>query len=52
MAPVVLEAGNSPKVVFSNYREVVRPKDAEAWFGITPGTVAAFKAEQELAAKQ
>jgi integrase len=36
VAQVALEAGNSPRVVFANYRELVRPKDAEAWFGIVP----------------
>jgi hypothetical protein len=30
VAQVALEAGNSPRMVFSNYRELVRPKDAEA----------------------
>ena len=33
---VALEAGNSPRVVFANYRELVRPKDAVKWFGIPP----------------
>jgi hypothetical protein len=36
-AAVALEAGNSPRVVFSNYRELVRPVDAEKWFSIAPG---------------
>ncbi|MBI1178426.1 hypothetical protein GC207_13405 [bacterium] len=36
VAQVALEAGNSPGIIFSNYRELVRPKDAEAWFGIVP----------------
>lgn len=36
MAQVVLEAGSSPRVVFSNYRELVRPADAAKWFGIAP----------------
>jgi integrase len=35
-AQVALEAGNSPQVVFSNYRELVRPADAKAWFSIVP----------------
>jgi hypothetical protein len=34
---VALEAGNSPQVIFSNYRELVTPQDAKAWFAITPG---------------
>lgn len=36
VAQVALEAGNSPRVVFSNYRELVRPADAEKWFAIGP----------------
>ena len=36
-------------MVFSNYRELVRPADAEQWFGITPESVAAAKAARETA---
>jgi integrase len=36
VAQVALEAGNSPRVVFSNYRELVRPAEAKAWFSIEP----------------
>ncbi|MBI1178405.1 tyrosine-type recombinase/integrase [bacterium] len=36
VAKVSLEAGNSPQMIFKHYRELVRPKDAEAWFGIVP----------------
>ena len=36
VAQVALEAGNSPQMIFSNYRELVTPKAAEAWFQITP----------------
>lgn len=36
VAQVALEAGNSPRVVFSNYRELVRPADAVKWFAIGP----------------
>lgn len=36
VAQVALEAGNSPRVVFSNYRELVRPADAMKWFAIEP----------------
>jgi integrase len=46
VAQTALEAGNSPRVVFSNYRELVRPADAETWFGITPKTVQAWKKAQ------
>ena len=35
-AQVALEAGNSPKILFSNYRELATPKDAAIWF--TPKT--------------
>jgi integrase len=35
---VALEAGNSPSIIFSNYREVVRPADAQKWFAIVPET--------------
>jgi len=37
VAKVSLEAGNSPQMIFKHYRELVRPKDAEAWFAIRPG---------------
>ena len=33
---VSLEAGNSPRMVFRHYRELVRPTDATKWFSITP----------------
>jgi hypothetical protein len=33
---VALEAGNSPQIIFSNYRELVRPGDAQKWFSIVP----------------
>ena len=48
-----MEAGNSPRMVFSNYRELVRSADAENWFGITPEAVEAAKAtrQSEAAAK-
>jgi integrase len=36
VAQVALEAGNSPAMIFSNYRELVTPQDAETWFGIVP----------------
>ncbi|HOX58232.1 MAG TPA: site-specific integrase [Candidatus Paceibacterota bacterium] len=36
VAQVALEAGNSPAVIFSNYRELVTPQDAKAWFAIVP----------------
>jgi hypothetical protein len=36
VAQVALEAGNSPKIIFANYRELVKPADAEKWFSIVP----------------
>jgi integrase len=35
-AQVALEAGNSPKMLFENYRQLVTEKDALAYFGILP----------------
>jgi integrase len=35
-ARVALEAGNSPQMIFTNYRELVRPADAGRWFAIAP----------------
>jgi integrase len=36
VAQVALEAGNSPQMIFQHYRELVRPKDAKAWFALAP----------------
>src|SRR6266481_6057517 len=47
VAKVSLEAGNSPRMVFSNYRGLVRAADAQKWFGITPEAVEAAKAARE-----
>jgi integrase len=41
VAQTALEAGNSPRMVFSNYREIVRPAAAKKWFAITPESVKA-----------
>jgi integrase len=35
-AQVALEAGNSENMVFKNYREIVSPEAAHAWFSIEP----------------
>ena len=35
-AQVSLEAGNSPKMLFENYRELVTEKAAKEYFGILP----------------
>jgi integrase len=40
VAKVSLEAGNSPQMIFRNYRELVTPKAAKRWFSIKPGTQA------------
>ena len=40
VAQVALEAGNSPQVIFSHYRELVKPAEAEKWFSIVPQTPA------------
>lgn len=36
VSQVALEAGNSPAIVFSNYRSVVKPSEAKTYFGISP----------------
>jgi integrase len=36
VARTALEAGNSPKMIFRHYREVVDEQAAKAWFSITP----------------
>ncbi len=30
------EAGNSPKIIFQHYRELVSPRDGRAWFTVSP----------------
>jgi integrase len=35
-----LECGNSAQMIFTNYRELVKPKAAQQWFAITPGAAA------------
>ena len=35
-ARVALEAGNSPQVIFSHYRELVTPEAAQMWFDVKP----------------
>jgi len=34
--PAAEAAGNSPQMIFQHYRELVRPKEAKAWFAIGP----------------
>jgi integrase len=36
VAQVALEAGNSPTVIHTNYRQLVSPSEAEKWFAISP----------------
>jgi integrase len=31
------EAGNSPKIIFQHYRELVTPEDGATWFAVEPG---------------
>lgn len=35
-AQVALEAGNSPKMIFEHYRELVKEQDAHRWFNVLP----------------
>lgn len=49
MAATALEAGNSPKVIFQNYRELVTPAEAKEWFGIMPPKQAKNIIEMEAA---
>ena len=35
---VALEAGNSPRMIFSNYRQLVTQEDAKRYFGIMPAS--------------
>jgi len=52
VAKVALEAGNSPAMIFSNYRELVDASAAKAWFAVAPKTAANvihFQAAQEAA---
>jgi hypothetical protein len=46
VAQVALEAGNSPRMVFAKYRELVGLKDAEAWFRLTPAGVEAAERQR------
>lgn len=40
---VALEMGNSPRKLFSNYRELVTEQDAERWFSVVPAKKKAGK---------
>jgi hypothetical protein len=39
VAKVSLEMGNTPEVIFSNYRELVERSAAEEWFSIYPENI-------------
>ncbi len=39
VAKVALEAGNSPQVIFSSYRELVTPDEAARWFALQPAAI-------------
>jgi len=36
---VALEAGNSPKMLFEHYRELVTEAEGKEWFALTPKKV-------------
>ncbi|MEI8235186.1 MAG: hypothetical protein WCH57_10945 [Verrucomicrobiota bacterium] len=38
-AALALQMGNSPAMIFKHYRELVKPKEAERYWQIKPGTV-------------
>ena len=38
-ARVALEMGNSPSMLFRNYRELVTEQQAQEWFALTPAQV-------------
>ena len=40
VAATALQAGNSPNVIFSNYRELVTKVEGESWFNLTPAVAA------------
>jgi hypothetical protein len=40
-ARVALEMGNSPQMLFRNYRELADERDAAAWFSLIPPAAAA-----------
>lgn len=48
-----LECGNSPAIIFKNYRELVREAEAKKWFAIEPNadakTTVIPKAEEQVA---
>jgi integrase len=46
IAEVAQEAGNTPTMIQRHYLRVVNRKQAEAWFAVTPGAVAAWRQSQ------
>jgi integrase len=49
---VALEAGNSPRVIFTNYRELVTPSAARKWFKIGPSPARFGQSLQRRRAKR
>jgi integrase len=49
-AQVALEAGNSPKMIFSNYRQLVTETEAAKWFAVCPPRQAANVVPLQIAA--
>lgn len=49
-AQVSLEMGNSPRMVFQHYREVVTEKQANQWFGLVPEKAGCIVSVAECAA--
>lgn len=47
---VALECGNSPQVIFSNYRALATEAEGKSWFGIMPPKVAANVVPMQRAA--
>jgi integrase len=52
VAQTSLEAGNSPRMIFSNYLELVQPDEAKAWFNVLPERPANVVAISQAAAAQ
>ncbi len=51
-ARVALEMGNSPAMLFRNYRELVTEQQATAWFGVLPETEKRAESRSEESAQR
>ena len=51
VARVALEMGNSPQMLFRNYRELADEQDAAAWFGIAPALLRQCCADETRATR-